>query len=32
MGSLITIVPLIATFLFLQRYWQAGLSAGSVKA
>ena len=32
MGSLITIIPLIATFLFLQRYWQAGLTAGSVKA
>lgn len=31
MGSLLTIIPLIVTFLFLQRYWQAGLSAGSVK-
>jgi multiple sugar transport system permease protein len=30
-GSLITIVPLIAAFLLLQRYWQSGLSAGSVK-
>lgn len=31
-GSLLTIIPLIVTFLFLQRYWQAGLTAGSVKA
>ncbi|CAM5474077.1 carbohydrate ABC transporter permease [Streptomyces hirsutus] len=30
-GSLITIVPLIAAFLLLQKYWQSGLSAGSVK-
>jgi multiple sugar transport system permease protein len=30
-GSLLTIVPLIVAFLFLQRYWQSGLSAGSVK-
>ncbi|MFJ4849276.1 MULTISPECIES: carbohydrate ABC transporter permease [unclassified Streptomyces] len=30
-GSLLTIVPLIAAFLFLQRFWQTGLSAGSVK-
>lgn len=30
-GSLITIVPIIAIFLFLQRFWQSGLSAGSVK-
>jgi multiple sugar transport system permease protein len=30
-GSLITIIPLIAAFLLLQRYWQSGLSAGSVK-
>ncbi|MEU5774159.1 carbohydrate ABC transporter permease [Streptomyces venezuelae] len=30
-GSLITIVPLIAAFLLLQRYWQSGLAAGSVK-
>ncbi|MEN3357498.1 MAG: multiple sugar transport system permease protein [Mycobacteriales bacterium] len=29
-GSLLTIVPLIAAFLLLQRYWQAGLAAGSV--
>jgi multiple sugar transport system permease protein len=30
-GSLIAIVPLILSFLFLQRYWQSGLSAGAVK-
>ncbi|GAB3168888.1 carbohydrate ABC transporter permease [Myceligenerans halotolerans] len=30
-GSLITIVPIIVIFLFLQRFWQSGLSAGSVK-
>ncbi len=30
-GSLISIVPLIAAFLVLQRYWQSGLTAGSVK-
>lgn len=31
-GSLLTIVPIIVAFLFLQKYWQSGLSAGSVKA
>ena len=30
-GSLLTILPLIAVFLLLQRYWQSGLAAGSVK-
>jgi multiple sugar transport system permease protein len=30
-GSLITIIPIIAAFLFLQRFWQSGLTAGSVK-
>ncbi|MGY0056678.1 carbohydrate ABC transporter permease [Streptomyces sp. LZ34] len=30
-GSLITIIPLIAAFLLLQKYWQSGLAAGSVK-
>ena len=30
-GSLLTIVPLVVAFLFLQRYWQSGLGAGSVK-
>jgi multiple sugar transport system permease protein len=30
-GSLLTIIPLVVAFLFLQRYWQSGLAAGSVK-
>ena len=30
-GSLLTVIPIIAAFLLLQRYWQSGLSAGSVK-
>jgi multiple sugar transport system permease protein len=30
-GSLISIVPLVVAFLFLQRYWQSGLTAGGVK-
>jgi multiple sugar transport system permease protein len=30
-GSLLTILPLLAVFLLLQRYWQSGLAAGSVK-
>ena len=30
-GSLLTIVPIVVIFLFLQRFWQSGLSAGSVK-
>ncbi|HEV8559914.1 MAG TPA: carbohydrate ABC transporter permease [Actinophytocola sp.] len=30
-GSLLMIVPLIAAFLLLQRFWQSGLAAGSVK-
>ncbi|MCU1406286.1 MAG: transporter permease [Glaciihabitans sp.] len=30
-GSLITIVPIVIAFLVLQRYWQSGLAAGSVK-
>ncbi|WP_433834062.1 carbohydrate ABC transporter permease [Actinoplanes sp. CA-015351] len=30
-GSLLTIIPLIVAFLLLQRYWQSGLAAGSVK-
>jgi multiple sugar transport system permease protein len=29
-GSLIAVLPLIAMFLFLQRYWRAGLSFGSL--
>ncbi|HWS33395.1 MAG TPA: carbohydrate ABC transporter permease [Actinoplanes sp.] len=31
-GALISIVPLIALFLTLQRYWQVDLAAGGVKA
>lgn len=30
-GSLLTIVPIVVAFLFLQRFWQSGLAAGSVK-
>jgi multiple sugar transport system permease protein len=30
-GSLLTIVPLVLVFVLLQRFWQSGLSAGSVK-
>lgn len=30
-GSLLTIIPIVVAFLILQRYWQSGLSAGSVK-
>jgi len=30
-GSLLTIVPIVIAFLVLQRFWQSGLSAGSVK-
>ena len=30
-GSFISIIPLILSFLFLQRYWQGGLAIGSVK-
>jgi multiple sugar transport system permease protein len=30
-GALLTILPLLAVFLLLQRYWQSGLAAGSVK-
>ena len=30
-GSVITIVPLVVAFLLLQRFWQSGLTAGSVK-
>ncbi|MFD7021098.1 carbohydrate ABC transporter permease [Promicromonospora sukumoe] len=31
-GSFLTIVPIVVVFLVLQRYWQSGLNAGSVKA
>jgi multiple sugar transport system permease protein len=30
-GSLVSTLPLIALFLFLQRYWQSGLAEGGVK-
>ncbi|WP_327092379.1 carbohydrate ABC transporter permease [Nonomuraea sp. NBC_01738] len=30
-GSLLTVLPISAAFLYLQRYWQSGLAAGSVK-
>nr|WP_227820304.1 carbohydrate ABC transporter permease [Agromyces aureus] len=30
-GSLIAIIPIVIVFLALQRFWQSGLSAGSVK-
>lgn len=30
-GSLISIVPLIVTFLLLQRYWRTGLGTGALK-
>jgi multiple sugar transport system permease protein len=30
-GSLVSIVPLVIAFLSLQRYWQGGLSLGSLK-
>jgi multiple sugar transport system permease protein len=30
-GSLLSVIPLIVAFVFLQRYWQSGLSAGAVK-
>ena len=31
-GSLLSIVPIVFAFLFLQRYWQSGLATGGVKA
>lgn len=30
-GAFISVLPLILSFLFLQRYWQGGLAIGSVK-
>jgi multiple sugar transport system permease protein len=30
-GSLLSVVPLIIAFIFLQRYWQSGLGTGGVK-
>ncbi len=31
-GSLLALVPLVVAFLFLQRFWRSGLTAGSVKS
>lgn len=31
-GSLVSVVPIVITFLVLQRYWRAGLAAGAVKS
>ena len=30
-GSFVSVVPLIVSFLYLQRYWQTGLATGGVK-
>jgi multiple sugar transport system permease protein len=30
-GALIAIIPLIISFIFLQKYWQGGINAGSIK-
>ena len=30
-GSLVSVIPLVAAFLYLQRYWQTGLATGGVK-
>ncbi len=30
-GSFVSIIPLVVAFLFLQKYWQSGLTAGGVK-
>jgi multiple sugar transport system permease protein len=30
-GSLLTVIPIVVAFLFMQRYWQSGLTTGSVK-
>ena len=30
-GSLVSVIPLVIAFLFLQRYWQTGLATGGVK-
>jgi len=30
-GSLVSVIPLVVTFVALQRFWRAGLTAGSVK-
>lgn len=31
LGALLGVIPLIILFLGLQRFWQSGLAAGSVK-
>ncbi len=31
LGSLVSVIPLVVAFLTLQRYWQGGLSIGSLK-
>ncbi|MER5437947.1 carbohydrate ABC transporter permease [Streptomyces sp. NPDC002790] len=31
MGSLLAVLPLVLAFIFLQRFWKSGLTAGSVK-
>lgn len=31
-GSFVSIIPMVLAFLFLQRYWVGGLTAGSVKS
>jgi multiple sugar transport system permease protein len=31
LGSLVSVIPLVIAFLALQRYWQGGLSVGSLK-
>ncbi len=31
-GALVSVVPIVITFLMLQRYWRAGLAAGAVKS
>ena len=30
-GALLSIIPLIVTFLLLQRFWRTGLGTGAVK-
>jgi multiple sugar transport system permease protein len=30
-GSLVSVIPLVIAFLSLQKYWQGGLSLGSLK-
>ena len=30
-GSLLSLVPLLLAFIFLQRFWKSGMNAGSIK-